>query len=72
MPSLLRAHLTGVRNRANTGSAFRRRPSRRRQAAARLEGFSLSKGTIRFAPDHPVPEDVLEEVVRLRRAEIQK
>jgi uncharacterized protein YdhG (YjbR/CyaY superfamily) len=40
--------------------------------AARLEGLSLSKGTIRFTPDHPVPDHVLEEVVRLRRAEIQK
>ncbi|WP_311380514.1 hypothetical protein [Arthrobacter sp. ISL-69] len=40
--------------------------------ANRLEGYSLSKGTIRFTPDHPVPEDVLEEIVRLRRAEILK
>jgi uncharacterized protein YdhG (YjbR/CyaY superfamily) len=38
--------------------------------ANRLDGFSLSKGTIRFTADHPVPDDVLEEIVRLRRAEI--
>lgn len=35
-----------------------------------LAGFSLSKGTIRFTPDTPVPELVLERVVRLRLAEI--
>jgi len=40
--------------------------------ASRLEGYSLSKGTIRFTPDHPLPDDVLEDIVRLRRAEIQK
>ena len=38
--------------------------------APRLSGFSLSKGTIRFAADHPIPTDVLEEIVRLRRLEI--
>jgi uncharacterized protein YdhG (YjbR/CyaY superfamily) len=37
-----------------------------------LKLFSLSKGTIRFTPDHPVPDDVVEEIVRLRRAEILK
>jgi uncharacterized protein YdhG (YjbR/CyaY superfamily) len=37
---------------------------------AHLEGFSLSKGTIRFTPDHPVPDDVLEQVVQVRLAEI--
>ena len=31
-----------------------------------------SKGTIRFTPDHPLPDDVLEDIVRLRRAEIRK
>ncbi|WP_247048917.1 iron chaperone [Arthrobacter rhizosphaerae] len=40
--------------------------------AHKLEGFSLSKGTIRFTPDYPVPDDVVEEIVRLRRAEIVK
>lgn len=38
--------------------------------ANRLDGFSLSKGTIRFTPGHPLPDDVVEEIVRLRRAEI--
>jgi uncharacterized protein YdhG (YjbR/CyaY superfamily) len=35
-----------------------------------LEGFSLSKGTIRFTPETPVPERVIKRVVRLRLAEI--
>jgi uncharacterized protein YdhG (YjbR/CyaY superfamily) len=35
-----------------------------------LAGFSLSKGTIRFTPETPVPEPVLERLVRLRLAEI--
>jgi uncharacterized protein YdhG (YjbR/CyaY superfamily) len=40
--------------------------------ADRLEGHSLSKGTIRFTSDHPVPEDVLADIVQLRIAEIRK
>jgi uncharacterized protein YdhG (YjbR/CyaY superfamily) len=36
----------------------------------RLEGFDLSKGTIRFSPDRPVPEDVLVDVLRARQQEI--
>jgi len=40
--------------------------------AGRLEGYSLSKGTIRFTAEHPVPDDVLAEIVRLRMAEIRK
>jgi uncharacterized protein YdhG (YjbR/CyaY superfamily) len=40
--------------------------------AGRLEGYSLSKGTIRFTVDRPVPDDVLEDIVRLRMAEIRK
>jgi uncharacterized protein YdhG (YjbR/CyaY superfamily) len=36
----------------------------------RLEGFGLSRGTIRFSPERPVPEDVLVDLVRARREEI--
>jgi uncharacterized protein YdhG (YjbR/CyaY superfamily) len=35
-----------------------------------LDGFSLSKGTIRFGVDHPLPDAVVERVVTLRRAEL--
>jgi uncharacterized protein YdhG (YjbR/CyaY superfamily) len=37
---------------------------------ARLDGYSLSKGTIRFTTEAPLPDDVVTEVVRLRREEI--
>ena len=36
----------------------------------RLEGFELSKGTIRFSVDHPLPDEVVREVVSARLAEI--
>lgn len=35
-----------------------------------LVGFSLSRGTIRFDVDHPIPDAVLEQVIRLRIDEI--
>ena len=37
----------------------------------RLEGFDLAKGTIRFSPVSPVPEDVLADLVRARKQEIE-
>ncbi|MEW1955710.1 DUF1801 domain-containing protein [Terrabacter sp. NPDC080008] len=37
-----------------------------------LDGFSLSKGTIRFRPAQPLPTGVVEQVVRLRRAELER
>ena len=36
----------------------------------RLPGFVLSKGTIRFTVDNPLPDDVTRDIVRLRAAEI--
>jgi uncharacterized protein YdhG (YjbR/CyaY superfamily) len=36
----------------------------------RLDGFGLAKGTIRFSPERPVPDDVVADLVRLRRQEI--
>lgn len=38
--------------------------------APRLAGFSLSKGTIRFSEDHPLPDDVVRAMVRMRLAQI--
>ena len=38
--------------------------------AAELDEFSLSKGTIRFTPEKPLPDELIERVVRLRAAEI--
>lgn len=36
----------------------------------RLTGFALSKGTIRFTVDQPLPDDVVRDIVELRAAEI--
>jgi uncharacterized protein YdhG (YjbR/CyaY superfamily) len=36
----------------------------------RLGGFDVAKGTIRFSPDSPVPDDVLADLVRARKEEI--
>ncbi len=35
-----------------------------------LDGFALSKGTIRFSADRPIPDDVLAEIVLRRLEEI--
>jgi uncharacterized protein YdhG (YjbR/CyaY superfamily) len=37
----------------------------------RLPGFDLSKGTIRFTVEKPLPDDVVRDVVALRIAEIE-
>lgn len=39
--------------------------------AERLEGHSLSKGTIRFTVDQPLPNGMLSEIVALRVGEIE-
>lgn len=36
----------------------------------RLDGFKLSKGTIRFTHERPLPESILREVVARRRDEL--
>ena len=41
------------------------------QVAERLAGFSLSSGAIRFSVGQPLPDDVLDDIVRLRVAEIE-
>ena len=38
----------------------------------RLDGFSLSKGTIRFVVVRPIPDDVIADVVRYRIGEIDQ
>lgn len=37
-----------------------------------LVGFDLAKGTIRFTADHPIPDEVLDRVIRARRAQIDR
>ena len=34
-----------------------------------LKDFSLAKSTIRFTPDHPIPQDLVGRIVRARLAE---
>lgn len=40
--------------------------------ADRLGGYSFAKGTIRFSADHPLPDDLIREIVLLRRDEIDR
>ena len=40
--------------------------------AAELKGYDLSKGTIRFTPDKPLPERLLTKMIRARVAEIEQ
>ncbi|MEQ7736098.1 iron chaperone, partial [Escherichia coli] len=64
--------LVGVVAAAKHLSVFPFSPAVVEAVAGRLDGYSLSKGTIRFTADHPLPDDVVEEIVRLRHAEIRK
>lgn len=32
---------------------------------ARLDGFTMSKGTIQFTPEKPIPDDILTEIIQL-------
>ena len=38
--------------------------------ADELDGYSFSKGTIRFTEDHPLPVGLVRQIVQLRRTEI--
>lgn len=38
--------------------------------ADRLAGFSTSKGTIRFTPDHPLPADLIQDITAARLAKV--
>jgi uncharacterized protein YdhG (YjbR/CyaY superfamily) len=35
-----------------------------------LAGFATAKGTLRFTPEHPLPRDLVEQIVRERKAQI--
>jgi uncharacterized protein YdhG (YjbR/CyaY superfamily) len=37
--------------------------------ADKLKDFKISKGTIQFTPDHPIPEPVVREIIRARIAQ---
>ena len=38
----------------------------------KLEDYELSKGTIRFTVENPIPESVIKEIIRLRLIEIDR
>ena len=38
----------------------------------KLGGYKLSRGTIQFTLDNPVPEDIIKEVVQIRVADISQ
>ncbi len=62
--------LVGVRVSAKHLSLFPFSPDVVSAVAPQLAGYSLAKGTIRFTAEQPVPVDVLDRVIELRRAEI--
>ena len=72
MPAYLNAGrpLLGFRAAKSHLSVFPFSPAAIEAVKDRLEGFDVSKGTIRFSPDAPVPDDVLADLVRARMREI--
>src|SRR3712207_1871357 len=72
MPAFLYAGrpLLGLRAAAKHLSIFPFSPAAIEAVKDRLDGFDFSKGTIRFSPRTPVPEDVLADLVRARQQEI--
>lgn len=64
--------LLGFRASKNHLSVFPFSPAAVDSARDALEGFDLSKGTVRFTPDKPIPDAALEELVRHRLREIER
>jgi len=73
MPALRLAGrpLLGITAAAKHLSVFPFSPAVVESVAPDLAGHSLSKGTIRFSVDQPIPDEVIERVVTLRRAELE-
>ena len=62
--------LIGVRASAHHLSVYPFSPAAIDVVRPGLDGFSVSKGTIRFTPEHPLPEVLIERLVAARLAEI--
>jgi uncharacterized protein YdhG (YjbR/CyaY superfamily) len=72
MPAFIYAGrpLLGFRAAKQHLSIFPFSPAAIEAVRDRLDGFDLSKGTIRFRPDRPLPDDVLADLIRARKNEI--
>jgi uncharacterized protein YdhG (YjbR/CyaY superfamily) len=72
MPAFIHAGrpLLGFRAAKNHLSVFPFSPAAIEAVKDRLGGFDVAKGTVRFTPDNPVPEEVLADLVRERQREI--
>jgi uncharacterized protein YdhG (YjbR/CyaY superfamily) len=64
--------LLGITAAARHLSLFPFSPAVVEAVAPDLVGHSLSKGTIRFSADQQLPDDVIERIVVLRRAELDR
>jgi len=63
--------LLGFRVARNHLSVFPFSPAAIDATRDALAGFDLSKGTVRFAADKPLPDAALEQLVRRRMSEIE-
>ena len=72
MPAFIYAGrpLLGFRAAKKHLSLFPFSPAAIEAVSDRLDGFGVAKGTIRFTPDHPVPEPVIAELIAARLSEI--
>jgi hypothetical protein len=61
-----------ARHRAHHLSVVPFSPEAIDAAREALAGFDLSNGTVRFAPDRPVPEAALDQLLRHRLLEIER
>jgi uncharacterized protein YdhG (YjbR/CyaY superfamily) len=66
-----RRPLLGFTMSKNHLSVFPFSPGAVDAARDALAGFDLSKGTVRFTPDKPIPDAALEELLRHRMQEIE-
>jgi uncharacterized protein YdhG (YjbR/CyaY superfamily) len=62
--------LIGVSASAHHLSIFPFSPAAIDVVRTDLDGFSVSKGTIRFTAEHPLPEAIIQRLVAARLAEI--
>ena len=62
--------LLGFRAAKKHLSVFPFSPEAIEAVSDRLDGFDVSKGTVRFTADGPLPDDVLRDIVLARRREL--